>query len=42
VAVPRFDDKVALITGAGYITGTTLLVDGGATMAPIVQFKGGL
>ena len=27
---------------AGYITGTTLLVDGGATMAPIVQFKDGL
>jgi 3-oxoacyl-[acyl-carrier protein] reductase len=27
---------------AGYITGTTLLVDGGATMAPIVEFKDGL
>jgi 3-oxoacyl-[acyl-carrier protein] reductase len=27
---------------AGYITGTTLLVDGGATMAPIVQFKDGI
>lgn len=27
---------------ASYITGTTLLVDGGATMAPIVQFKDGI
>ena len=27
---------------AGYITGTTLLVDGGATMAPIVDFKDGI
>jgi 3-oxoacyl-[acyl-carrier protein] reductase len=27
---------------AGYITGTTLLVDGGATMAPIVEFKDGI
>jgi 3-oxoacyl-[acyl-carrier protein] reductase len=27
---------------AGYITGTTLLVDGGATMAPIVDFKNGI
>jgi NAD(P)-dependent dehydrogenase (short-subunit alcohol dehydrogenase family) len=27
---------------ASYITGTTLLVDGGATMAPLVQFKDGL
>lgn len=27
---------------AGYITGTALLVDGGATMAPIVDFKDGL
>jgi 3-oxoacyl-[acyl-carrier protein] reductase len=27
---------------AGYVTGTTLLVDGGATMAPIVDFKDGI
>ena len=27
---------------ASYITGTTLLVDGGATMAPIMQFKDGI
>lgn len=27
---------------AGYITGTTLLVDGGATMAPIAEFKDGI
>jgi 3-oxoacyl-[acyl-carrier protein] reductase len=27
---------------ASYITGTTLLIDGGATMAPIVQFKDGI
>jgi len=27
---------------AGYITGTTLLVDGGATMAPIIDFKDGI
>jgi 3-oxoacyl-[acyl-carrier protein] reductase len=27
---------------ASYITGTTLLVDGGATMAPIVQFREGI
>jgi 3-oxoacyl-[acyl-carrier protein] reductase len=27
---------------AGYITGTTLLVDGGATMAPIAQFQDGI
>jgi len=27
---------------AGYVTGTSLLVDGGATMAPIVEFKDGI
>ena len=27
---------------AGYVTGTTLLVDGGATMAPIIDFKDGI
>jgi 3-oxoacyl-[acyl-carrier protein] reductase len=27
---------------AAYITGTTLLVDGGATMSPIVQFRDGI